>query len=349
MGMGATGVGVGFELAVEGVGFDAAAVRIADFRLNRCVSDPEIVVQGLVEHAQDACLVGNGKVVGQHNMAREEVHSVAHRPDVQIVDVDYRRNRAHSGDEGVDIQIFWRPLKKDIGGLADNRPGGVQDEQRDKDGHHRVGRSKVGKVNQNARYNNTQRRESVASHVDVGGADVQAVLALAVQPVRNDRVHDDRDGRHLDHRKPVYRPWMHEDVDRAGQDRKCNDDKGRGVREGRQDGDPMIAERFAVCCRPPRHPYGVGGEAKRKSVARIVSGVGKQGKRMGSQAEEGFEHYEQKRNRKRNPEQAAASGPMRMTCHSRIIPVAARLALCFAGDVSRRARNWCNFTCCKVS
>src|SRR5690242_7554720 len=88
-------------------------------KLNRRMADVEAVAQRAVDAVEDAAGLRHLHL-GDDDVAGQRVRSRPQRPDVQVVNVDYSRDRLHGVADRAQLQIARRAFEKNVDCLADD-------------------------------------------------------------------------------------------------------------------------------------------------------------------------------------------------------------------------------------
>ena len=83
-----------------------AGISFGGFRLNRRMTDAELLMQPGVECKNDRLTFRNGAGIRQHDVTGKKMQAVTDSPNMQVVDIADRPGRTDHTNQSIDIHPF---------------------------------------------------------------------------------------------------------------------------------------------------------------------------------------------------------------------------------------------------
>ena len=228
----------------------------------------------------------HGRKVLQDHMRRQGYLRGADGPDVQVVHVHHSGDLFHLFHNLVRVDFFRYGINAQPQALRQQLPGGNQDDKGNHDADNRVYPVPAGKADHDAGYHHAHGNQRIGQHVQVGTAHVDIVILLGNQQPGGESVHQDADagGPADGARVDLDRTGIQQFLNAFNQDDAHGDQEDDGVQQGNEDGTLAIAigKPFGrvACGKPDGHEC----QQQAEDVAQVVSGIGKEPQRAGSES-----------------------------------------------------------------
>src|SRR4029453_12442985 len=171
------------------------------FELNRAVRDRELLRDELADVAEDRVAVA----VLDVGVGGKRLEAAGDGPDVEVVHADHSRDARDGGFDRADVDVGRRGLHQDVDRIAHQGPRGPHHEQGYQERGERIGPLPAEAPDERARGDRLHAAEGVGGDVKPGAAQVERVVAVAVEEEEGRDVDQQAAGRDPHHRLTGYR------------------------------------------------------------------------------------------------------------------------------------------------
>ena len=270
---------------------DAAGTRDgagAVFELDGGVVDLEVVAQDVIEPVQDGVALGRRHVVDQ-DVAAKGAGIGADVPDMEVVDVQDAGNEAHGRGDFAEIEPAGEAFKQNIERFADDVPGAPNDETGDGQGEDGIDLGPAPDVDDEGTDDDGDRAEKVAQHVDEGTADIEIVLAGAIEAEHDPAVEGDTESGDPEHDEIVNRQRVQQAQGALVDHPNGEQDERKGVDERREDAGAVVAKGLLFVGGFVLQVDGEPRKQKGEGIGGVMAGVRDQREAVGADTEDQFE------------------------------------------------------------
>src|SRR5215471_17400275 len=132
-------------------------------------------------------------------MAAKGMGVRAEAPDMEVMDVEHAGKLLQAGRDALEIQAFGEPFEQDVERIANDAPGGPDDQQGYHRGENRVDAEPACGADDERSNNDADGAHKVAKHMDEGSADIEVVFAAAMEGKHNSAVEKHTGNRYPEH------------------------------------------------------------------------------------------------------------------------------------------------------
>ncbi len=230
------------------------------------------------------------------------------RPDVQVVHLDDPRHLGQTTTEPAGIHAPRGSLEQDVHGVAQDRPGAREDQERDRHAGKRVGVAPAREQDDDGGNEDSGRADCVGEHVSERRAHVQGVVPSAVEDCRSREVDGEAGDGHEGNPAGQHLGRVGEPAPRLDEDPDGKSKEDEAVDERCEDLGALVAEaplrRARPACEPDRQEGHSEGEVVREHVRRVRE----EREASGQQAADDLDRRERERQREHDREDTPVSG-----------------------------------------
>lgn len=288
-------------------------VKRRRFGLEGDVDDAESFAQEGGEVGED---VLGAAGIGEFDVRAEGGEGRGDAPDVDVVEVEHTADIARGFGDSAGVEAGRCTLEEDGGGLPEEPDGAGKDERCDQEGRDGVERGGGAEGNGCGGEDDEDRAEGVGHRFEGGAADVQVVVAVAMEDAENKEVDgeagncsgEDRTGADV---VGAVEPAKGLVDDKRGDPGEESDVEGDG-----EDLSAGIAEGAAGIGRARGDGRGGEGEAEPECIGEHVAGIGDESDGAEGEADHGLRGGEEEG--EREPEQERPAAGVR-GCHGSMV------------------------------